>query len=68
METLVYVLGFIIGALGTWFFLYYRKTRKLLLAQHKLILDLTIALIGKDNVDIEKKSAESSKKEDEKKD
>lgn len=68
METLVYVLGFTIGALGTSFFLYYRKTRKLLLAQHKLVLDLTIALIGKDGIDIEKKSAESSKKEDEKKD
>jgi hypothetical protein len=68
METLVYVLGFIIGALGTSFFLYYRKTRKLLLAQHRLVLDLTLALIGKDDIDIEKKSAESSKKEDEKKD
>lgn len=48
METLLYVLGFVIGALGTWFLLYFLKTRKLLRSQHKLILDLTFALLGKD--------------------
>lgn len=48
METLLYVLGFVIGALGTWFLFYFLKTRKLLRTQHKLILDLTFGLVGKD--------------------
>lgn len=48
METLLYVLGFVIGALGTWFLLYFLKTRKLLHEQHELILHLTFALVGKD--------------------
>lgn len=48
METLLYVLGFVIGALGTSFLLYFLKTRKLLRTQHELILNLTFALVGKD--------------------
>ena len=47
METLLYVLGFVIGALGTSFLLYFLKTRKLLRTQHELILNLTFALVGK---------------------
>ena len=46
METLLYVLGFIIGALGTWFLLYFLKTRKVLRSQHELIKILTIAAFG----------------------
>lgn len=38
METLIYALGFIIGALGTLFLLYYLKTRKLLRLQHELLV------------------------------
>jgi hypothetical protein len=48
METLLYVLGFVIGALGTSFLLYFLKTRKLLRTQHKLILDLGLALVGRE--------------------
>lgn len=55
METLVYALGFIIGALGTWFLLYYLKTRKTLRIQHKIIMDLTFALVGKDIAEMMKK-------------
>lgn len=44
METLLYVLGFIIGALGTWFLLYFLKTRKLLRQQHELIMEFPIVL------------------------
>lgn len=68
METLLYVLGFVIGALGTWFLLYFLKTRKLLRTQHKLILDLTFALVGKDlakkceEMDKAKESAEQKDK------
>lgn len=62
METLVYVLGFIIGALGTWFLLYYLKTRKTLRTQHEVIMNLTFALVGKD---IAKKREEMEKKDKE---
>ena len=55
METLLYVLGFIIGALGTWFVLYYLKTRKTLRTRHKVIMNLTFALVGKDISEMEKK-------------
>ena len=46
METLLYVLGFIIGALGTWFLLCFLKTRKVLRSQHELIKILTITAFG----------------------
>lgn len=36
METLLYALGFIIGALGTAFLLYFLKTRKTLRQQHEI--------------------------------
>lgn len=58
METLLYVLGFVIGALGTSFLLYFLKTRKTLRTQHELILNLTFALVGKD---IAKKREEMEK-------
>lgn len=48
METLVYVLGFIIGALATAHILHLIRTRKLINKQHKLILELTFALIKAD--------------------
>ena len=46
METLLYVLGFIIGALGTSFLLYLLKTRKVLRQQHELIEILTVIAFG----------------------
>lgn len=46
METLLYVLGFIIGALGTSFLLYFLKTRKVLRTQHELIEILTVIAFG----------------------
>lgn len=66
METLLYVAGFIIGVLGTWFLLYYLKTRKLLRTQHHLILDLTFALISagvKPKKDDESKDADKPQEE-----
>lgn len=66
METLLYVLGFIIGALGTWFLLYFLKTRKLLRTQHKLIIDFTMLLASmpQEIADLKdrKKSDESAEK------
>ena len=66
METLLYVLGFIIGALGTWFLLYFLKTRKLLRTQHKLIINFTMILcsMSKEIADLKngKKSDESAEK------
>lgn len=61
METLVYVLGFIIGALGTSFLLYHLRMRKLLHTQHKLIVDgtLLMASMAKELSDLK----ESNKKE-----
>lgn len=47
METLLYVLGFIIGALGTSFLLYLLKTRKTLRQQHELIELLTVIAFDK---------------------
>lgn len=44
METLLYVLGFVIGALGTWFLLYFLKTRKTLRKQHELIMEFPLVL------------------------
>lgn len=48
METLLYVAGFIIGVLGTWFLLYYLKTRKLLRMQHELIEMFTLKMVAED--------------------
>lgn len=39
METLLNVLGFVIGALGTSFLLYFLKTRKTLRQQHEIIME-----------------------------
>lgn len=44
METLLYVLGFVIGALGTWFLLYFLKTRKTLRQQHEIIMEFPLVL------------------------
>ena len=44
METLLYVLGFVIGALGTWFLLYFLKTRKTLRQQHEIIMEFSLVL------------------------
>ena len=68
METLLYVLGFVIGALGTWFLLYFLKTRKHLRTQHEIILNLTFALVGKDvakkREELEKADKESADQKD----
>lgn len=69
METLLYVLGFIIGALGTWFLLYFLKIRKLLRSQHHLIEVLTIAAFGDkikehlDKKECDKKDSEPARQE-----
>lgn len=69
METLLYVLGFIIGALGTWFLLYFLKTRKTLRQQHELIETLTIFAFGDkikehlDKKDCDKKDSEPARQE-----
>lgn len=69
METLLYVLGFIIGALGTWFLLYFLKTRKVLRSQHELIEILTITAFGDkikehlDKKDCDKKDSEPARQE-----
>lgn len=44
METMLYVLGFVIGALGTWFLLYFLKTRKTLRQQHDIIMEFPLVL------------------------
>lgn len=44
METLLYVLGFVIGALGTWFLLYFLKTRKTLRQQREIIMEFPLVL------------------------
>ena len=41
---ITYVLGFIIGALGTWFLLYFLKTRKTLRQQHEIIMEFPLVL------------------------
>lgn len=64
METLLYVAGFIIGVLGTWFLLYFLKTRKTLRMQHELIHLLTLGHIAEDL----KKRVEKCKKPCEKED
>jgi hypothetical protein len=48
METLLYVLSIVIGALGTWFLLYFLKTRKTLRQQHELIRLLMLTTIAED--------------------
>ena len=48
METLLYVAGFIIGVLGTWFLLYFLKTRKTLRMQYELIKIFTLKMIAED--------------------
>ena len=48
METLLYVAGFIIGVLGTWFLLYFLKTRKTLRVQNELIHLLLLGHIAED--------------------
>jgi hypothetical protein len=69
METLLYVLGFIIGALGTSFLLYFLKTRKVLRTQHELIKILTITAFGDkikehlDKKDCDKKDSEPARQE-----
>lgn len=69
METLLYVLGFIIGVLGTWFLLYFLKTRKVLRTQHELIEILTITAFGDkikehlDKKDCDKKDSEPARQE-----
>ena len=44
METLLYVLGFVIGALGTSFLVYFLKTRKTLRQQHEIIMEFPLVL------------------------
>ena len=44
METLVYLLGFLLGAIGTWFLVYFLKTRKTLRQQHKIIMEFPLVL------------------------
>lgn len=44
METLLYVLGFVIGVLGTSFLLYFLKTRKTLRQQHEIIMEFPLVL------------------------
>ena len=64
METLLYVAGFIIGVLGTWFLLYFLKTRKTLRMQYELIKIFTLKMIAEDlkeKVDERKGSDEQEK-------
>ena len=64
METLLYVAGFIIGVLGTWFLLYFLKTRKTLRMQSELIKIFTLKMIAEDlkeKVDERKGSDEQEK-------
>lgn len=44
METMIYVLGFIIVALGTSFLLYFLRTRKTLREQNELIIECSMVL------------------------
>lgn len=70
METLLYVAGFIIGVLGTWFLLYFLKTRKTLRMQHELIKMFTLKMIAEDlkeKVDERKDSCKEESKSQEKK-
>lgn len=69
METLLYVAGFIIGALGTSFLLYFLKTRKTLRMQHELIKIFTLKMIAEDlkeKVDKCKESCEEEKPQEKK--
>lgn len=56
METLLYALGFIIGALGTAFLLYFLRTRKTLRQQHEIIMEFPLVLhaLTKKIVELEK--------------
>lgn len=49
METLIFSLCFIIGALGTAFVLYYLRTRRLLKTQHELLMESStlVAVLAK---------------------
>ena len=70
METLLYVVGFIIGVLGTSFLLYFLKTRKTLRMQHELIQMFTLKMIAEDlkeKVDERKESCKEESKSQEKK-
>ena len=68
MDTLLYVLGFVIGALGTWFLLYFLKTRKILRKQHVIIMEFPLVLhaLSKKIVELQtgkdKESAEQNDK------
>lgn len=69
METLLYVAGFIIGVLGTWFLLYFLKTRKTLRVQHELIRVFALKKIAEDlkeKVDERKDSDEQEKPKEKK--
>lgn len=44
METMIYVLAFISGALGTSFLLYILRTRKTLREQNELIIEFSMVL------------------------
>lgn len=50
METLIFSLCFIIGALGTAFVLYYLRTRRLLKTQHELLMESStlVAVLAKE--------------------
>lgn len=69
METLLYVAGFIIGVLGTWFLLYFLKTRKTLRMHHELIHLLMLGHIAEDikrKVETCKKPCEEKKSQENK--
>lgn len=68
METLLFALGFIIAALGTWFLLYYLKTRKTLRLQHKIIMEFPVILtaLAKDLEEAKAANKLEKKKEEEK--
>lgn len=66
METLVYILGFVIGVLGTSFFLYYHKTKKLLKKQHELIMELTLILLHEKSKGLGKEEGNEEGKTDKK--
>lgn len=63
METLLYALGFIIGALGTAFLLYFLKTRKTLRQQHEIIVEFPLVLhaLTKKIVELEKEKDQRSR-------
>lgn len=66
METLVYIFGFVIGVLGTSFFLYYHKTKKLLKKQHELIMELMFILLSERAKVLGKEEGKTEEKTDKK--